>query len=363
MVSSTIRPALALQALASHFPNNLTTEVQAAVSEIYEYCQANLDDADAMLGFILSRAMRKHYTGEQVQEHIYTKRFEIPQIRLFELLIKHLPAATVTQACANTQLVAALAQHESAVLMDIGIGTGVQIKNLLLQLNQYPNCQIKQLTVVGVEPFGEALVAAKQNLDEVASEVAFDISFIAKEAFIEHLTAEELKALLPAENAPLYINTSFTLHHIRLAADRVKAFEAIKALRPEAVVVSEPESDHYEADYAIRFQNCLNHYSLVFDLVDDLAISPQEKAALKLFFSREIDDVLGNSEEVRVEKHYSAKQWLNTFEAANFQLHFNPLTQPVEDPTRLTTLVKQGNYYSTVYNHQVVCNVFWITLN
>lgn len=349
-----------LQTLSQHFPDQLSEADKVTLEHIYQQCLENIDEPEAMFGYILAKAMRKHTLGGQSDEHLYTKKFEIPQIRLFELLIQQLPLATLTQNCANALLVEGLKNQTNPVLMDIGIGTGMQIVNVLQLLMQHTDNQIERLTIIGVEPFADALQTAEKSF--AAFKLPFQITFIPHVAFIEKMTLAEIQALLPAAYDSLIVNASFALHHIQQAEQREAVLGYIRELAPKAFVLSEPVSDHFEPHYATRFQNAVKHYGLVFEVIDCLSITPQEKAALKLFFSREIDDVLGHAEDVRVEKQYATPQWLRLFKTTGFTLEkpFSQFSSRNMNGAVLRTDLSER--YAVVFKEEEITNVYWAKL-
>jgi hypothetical protein len=349
-----------LKTLSQRLPDQLTEADKAELEAIYQQCLSTIDESEAMFGYVLTKAMRKHVSGGQSDEHLYTKKFEIPQIRLFELLIQQLPLAKLTQNCANTLLINELRNQINPVLMDIGIGTGMQIVNVLQLLAEQADNQLKQLTIIGIEPFADALQTAEKSFSSL--KLPFQINFIPHVAFIEKMTLAEIRALLPPAYNSFIVNASFALHHIQRAAHREAVFRHIRDLRPTAFVLSEPVSDHFEPHYATRFQNAIKHYGLVFEVIDSLNITSQEKAALKLFFSREIDDVLGHSEEVRVEKQYATHQWLDLFKTTGFTLK-KPLTSFGEPEMNGAVLrMDLSERYAVVFKEEEITNVYWATL-
>lgn len=348
-----------LHALASKMPNALIENDKEILNEIYHEALEDLENPESMFAYSIAKAMRKHFEDEQSNEHIYLQKFEIPQIRLFELLIQQFPLANLSQHCVNTLLADTLAKHSNPVLMDIGIGTGMQVSNIIEQLLRNPDCQVKNLTVVGIEPYGEALKATKQNITSVSQKATFSINLMTKEAFIERLSFDEICQLLPSKYDGLYVNASFALHHIQTAEDRKLVFENLKKLKVDAFVLSEPNSNHFEKNYQKRFENCVNHYGTLFKIIDTLEITNQEKAALKLFFSREIDDVLGNTENVRVEKHYATEQWVSLFEETGFELK---KPQAKFDYKALNGTILQTELpdrYATEFKGEEITSLFW----
>jgi hypothetical protein len=75
--------------------------------------------------------------------------------------------------------------------------------------------------------------------------------------------------------------------------------------------------------------NCYNHYYNIFKVIDRLEISTKDKTGLKLFFGREIEDVIGNEEKDRYEKHELATTWISRLKNCGFQLNNTILKSPV----------------------------------
>lgn len=348
-----------LNDLANRMPSTLTEDDKTVLNEIYHESLEDLDEPESMFTYMLTKAMRKHFMDGQSQEHIYLQRFEIPQIRLFELLIQQFPLANLSQQCVNTLLIDALVNHTNPVLMDIGIGTGFQVSRIIEGLTKKSDNQIKCLTIVGIEPFADALRMTETNIQRASENTSFEVKLIVKEAFIEQMSQEELRQMLPAQYDGLYVNASFALHHIQQMSQRKAVFEILKKLSVDAFVLSEPNSNHFEPSYPKRYQNCQNHYGVLFQIIDTLPITTTEKAALKLFFSREIDDVLGNTEDVRVEKHLATEQWVQLLEETGFQLQKRAALFEYDQLNGTNLKTDLPNRYATEFNGEEITSLFW----
>ncbi|GAA4464709.1 hypothetical protein GCM10023189_44370 [Nibrella saemangeumensis] len=349
----------ALQTLALRMPGALTDSDRDLLEELYEQSLENLDDSANLFTYMLVTAMRRRLTGVQAAEHIYLQRFEIPQIRLFELLIQQFPLANLSQQCTNALLIDGLSRHQEPVLMDIGVGTGMQVVNILNGLAQHPTSAIRHLTIVGIEPFEDALASAQETISGLGASLPFTISFVAKQAFIEQVSLADLQQSLPSRHDGVYANASFALHHIQRAEARKQVFTNLKELPVQALVLSEPNSDHYEPNYGKRFRNCVNHYGALFNLIDQLSIADKERAALKLFFGREINDVLGNPEGQRVEKHYATQQWVDLFRETGFQLHKRPVHLPALALNGAHIFTNLPDRYATAFQGEEITSLFW----
>lgn len=308
-----------LTQLARCFPHYVYEEIMDPIHQIEQESWDSIDEENTMLDFVFARAM-KQFSKDSAEkyEHIYTKKFEIPQIKLFELLIKKFPMIGMTQQLANTLLCDRLRNWKEAVLVDIGAGTGFQAREIVRRLGNEPLRQTQKLTIVAVEPFPGALEMAKQNFEEIAKEVPFEVNYILKNEFAENMSLRDWSELLSGLGENVVVNASFALHHIRSHKDRIKVFQHLREMSVNAIVLSEPNVDHYEPNYYQRFKNCLHLFSQIFEAIDELEVTDEEKNALKLFFSREVDDILGVKEEDRVEKHYAVGQWLAALQEVGF---------------------------------------------
>ena len=121
------------------------------------------------------------------------------------------------------------------------------------------------------------------------------------------------------------MNAAFALHHIAERPSNVNPRDAfflqLRRWEPRGVVLCEPNSDHHRSPIRERFHNCWRHFFLTFQLIEELDISRQEKNAMKLFFSREIEDIVGTLDETRrFERHELTELWLGRLERAGFEL-------------------------------------------
>jgi hypothetical protein len=246
-----------------------------------------------------------------------------PQIDLFRRLMKHLPLASAADAVANALLAGFLKGHEEATLLDVGIGQGRQECGLLRMLAK-AGALPRHLTVVGVEPSGESLAEARSAVLEVAREVGLSLEFVKLEAPVEELDAATWAALR-AVKRPLVVNAAFALHHV--AEDASSGTEArdavlarLAALGPVGLVLCEPHVDHHRTPPRERLVNAWHHFSRVFQLLDTLELPKAERRALKRFFGREVDDIVGTvNEGERCERHEPAPAWWERLHRAGFR--------------------------------------------
>jgi hypothetical protein len=346
-----------LTQLAQFFPHYVYKEVVDRLDGIEKESWERLEEHNTMLDFVFARSMKKFYEDNETYEHIYTKKFDIPQIKLFELLIRQFPAIGMTQELANSLICHYLRGWEDAVLMDIGIGTGHQTVDIIRKLAQQPNLPTKTLTIVGIEPFSDAVEATRHNLEEIAKEVPFTVRYVLKNAFAENMTDADWLQLTEGLSRNLIVNGSFALHHIKSRQERGKVFEHLRNIPAKAIVLSEPNVDHYESNYYQRFKNCLHLFSLLFEAIDELPLTPEEKNALKLFFSREIDDILGCRESERVEKHASTWHWLALLQEAGYVPTKKGISFHLPERYRVDVNNDNYDFWSICYKQENIISV------
>jgi len=276
-----------------------------------------------LIASLLTDAMNKRFQTGTTHQHIYLKNDEVSQIQLFNILIEKFPFVKYSQLITNNAIIETIGNASEASIIDIGIGQGAQILHVIELARQLPN--LKKLNIVGIEPFADALQKATVNINACSETVPFEIEFTGINAFIEEFDLSSLQQL----PGVLIVNASLALHHIQDQQKRENVMAGIKKLNPAAFLLIEPNVDHFEKDLATRFHNCYHHYYNIFKVIDRLDINENDKTSLKLFFGREIEDVIGKAESDRHEKHEKATTWINRLQRHGFSLNGSALKSPV----------------------------------
>jgi len=282
--------------------------------------------SEKMLGHLMAVNLRKRFSGTGITENLYDTTDSVSQIRLFDILIHQFPFVKHGQEMTNNAILQLLSQHPQACIIDIGIGLGTQMLHIIEQAKQLPNLQ--KLTIVGIEPFENALNTAAEKILNCRDQVHFDLEFVAVPEYIEHA---DLSKHLYADTA-IIVNASLALHHIKTDAERTKVIRDIHALRPKGFFLIEPNVNHFTNDLSTRILNCYEHFIGIFQVIDRLDASTEDKNSLKLFFGREMEDILSKAnDEERFEKHELVTSWLHRLAQAGFRMDTSRLlTEPME---------------------------------
>lgn len=292
---------------------------------LLDYCLKEIgEDTSKLLTILFLKALKKHVGPIGINEHIYLKKYEVPQIKLFDLIIKYFPFVKLGQKIVNSLILDAMMHSNNAILIDAGIGRGIQTIKFLEEIDTRKDINIEKLTIIGIEPFKEALDVAEKSIRKKSTGLKMKVNFVGFNDFAQNIQIDDLKKHFPDPDADIFINSSLTLHHIQSSSQRDKFMEKMASLKPKAFLLTEPNSNHLESDFYKRFQNSYRHFLHVFKVIDELPISRKNRNAMKLFFGREIEDIIGKDDDSRFERHEPAVNWIQRFENAGFKIkkHF-----------------------------------------
>lgn len=297
------------------------------LDEMIASCTAGKDqDSVKLLGYLMASNLRKRFSGTGITENLYDTSDGVSQIRLFDILIHQFPFVKYGQEITNNAIVNVMTQHEDVCIIDIGIGLGTQMLHILDRAKEMKH--LRRLTIVGIEPFQQALKTAEEKIHQYKDQVPFELQFIAVSEYIEYA---DLSRFARAGSA-IIVNASLALHHIKTDADRNRVIKAIRSLNPKAFLLIEPNVNHFTNDLAARMLNCYDHFIGIFRVIDRLDASMEDKNGLKLFFGREMEDILSKADdEERFEKHEPVSVWLHRLHQNGFTTDAGALlTEPKE---------------------------------
>lgn len=276
--------------------------------------------AEDLQYYIFASALSKRLASEKhAAINLYLRQFQQTQISLFNLLAQRLPTVSLAAPVANTLLSRFMGGLDEVTLLDIGIGSGRQEVALLYAMAG-EGVLPRKLNVIAVEPDAGSLLEAQFTLADAAEGLGVELEFVPVHKVIEDLDDEDW-ASFAAYDAPLVVNAAFAAHHVRCtdgSSLRDDLFRRLRTLDPDAVVLSEPNSDHHTSSLRDRFENAWAHFGLTFRLIDELGVGTDESAAMKMFFAREIEDILANDEDARCERHEPVDVWVERLRRAGF---------------------------------------------
>lgn len=307
-------------------PAEFGAEKKREIESFFAHCMEEMDnDSQKLLATLLIKALNKRINSESIGENIYLGKYETSQIQLFNILIEKFPFVKYSQQIANSAIVRAMEGHEEATIVDIGIGQGTQMVNIIEMAKELPG--LKKLHIVGVEPFGEALARAEETILSFNGQVPFKVEFTGIHDAVENVDFARAGYLAGI----VIVNASLALHHIQSAEQRDATIARVRQLNPDAFMLIEPNVDHYEPEFHTRFANCYNHFHALFQVIDRLEnVSANDKNALKLFFGREIEDIIGKEEGDRFEKHEPAYHWIDRLAKNRFSIKNDFLPAPLD---------------------------------
>lgn len=301
----------------------LAGRTESARALLATLVDAHLDagaHGDDLQYYIFASALSKRLESDKAAEiNLYLRQFETTQISLFNLLAQHLPTVALAGPLANEVLAEYVGGQDEVTLLDVGIGSGRQEVALLYLLATQRRLP-RKLNVIAIEPDAGSLLEAGAALAEAAETLGMELDFHPVHKVVEELDEEDWRAF-GSFGAPLVVLGAFAVHHVRSAPGaraREALFHRLRALEPDAVVLCEPSSNHDSPSLLERFEAAWNHFGLTFRIIDGLEVADRDKAAMKMFFAREIEDILANAEETRCERHEPVDAWVRRFREAGF---------------------------------------------
>ncbi len=298
-------------------------DVRAASDELARVTRGGEGSGEELTARVFASALGGRLDRTRRAENLYLSGFQIPQIRLFELVTRALSSVSLVVDAATQVVTDLSADEDPLTLVDVGLGQGHQTARILRGLARTERVRARRVTVAAIEPSAASLDAAEKNVRAAADAARLDLTFLGFPRTAEALSREDWLLIRRACRSPI-VNASFALHHVRDAGSgdaRDRVLCRLHDLEPRAMVLSEPDVDHHDPDLGRRFRNCWDHFGRTFRLIDALPIEPLEKMALKTqFFGREIDDILGAPEEARCERHETLASWEGRLERAGFSV-------------------------------------------
>ena len=339
-----------LDEAATHLTERRLDAARAALSSLVNQRLALDDRPEDLLYFLLAAGLSKRLDGPTYDEiNLYLRPYDVPQIRLFNLLAERVPTMALGTFLANKMVVRALREHRAPALVDFGTGTGRQMLSLLKMLAEGPKVP-ERLVLVLTEPDPVSLRAALTRVNALASELPFALDLRAIPKLAEEMDDSDW-ASLEGLGDTLVVNESFTLHHVSDGIDEGDSdgidgvLRRIRGLSPELVVATEPDVDHFEMNLCDRLRNCHAHFRSMFAQIDQVAIAENDRAAIKVcFFGREMEDILGAPDHSRAERHERADRWMARMQGAGLvAIDLRDLALPAPEVAGVELYTRDGH--------------------
>jgi SAM-dependent methyltransferase len=281
----------------------------------------------------LERALEYRTSGKAPDaiRNTYLQDLAIPQIVLFDILANRFPLVMEAQSLVNRLFCEKASGYASVVLLDIGIGRGLQMERLLKAMNGMTD--LTMVRVIGVEISSPALEFTITMMQRLQGELSFKLEFHPIHSAVETMDFETIKSLSEIPDAILLANASLCLHHLQTMAEREKLFQGLRSLNPTLLTLIEPNTDCFIADFPRRLDNAYEHFNALYRFINTLDLTADEKTGLKQFFSTELFDAVALPEEFRFERYQRGEQWISLgkssqFKSCNLQEHCKQIQIP-----------------------------------
>ena len=144
-------------------------------------------DPLAIQSSVFAAAMARTLSQSAGDEaNLYLQDYEVPQIRLFELLVTRVPVVGWARLLGNAILADLCRGEPEVTLIDIGIGVGSQEVALLHQIAKAPGAP-KRVTVVAIECQVGSLDEAEWALKKASEETGIEVRLVKLPMAVEDL--------------------------------------------------------------------------------------------------------------------------------------------------------------------------------
>jgi SAM-dependent methyltransferase len=267
--------------------------MQSGLSEAREAVEAWRPDS--LLHQLMQQGLLQHATGNLYGDGQQLSRFD----RMDSLSLLQKPTLS-----GNAVIAEALAGAETATIVDLGAGTGRQLRKLL------PDVRADGLTVIAVDLEARALVTC-------ASAVPRGAKYVPVVGNVEDSNTWDSVREAITPGSRVVVLSTFFLHHVR-DAKKTYVLEQAASLKPVAVVLAEPNVDCCQNDLSDRFAAIEEFLRRVFADIDaDAGDSDSIDDLKRAVFGPVLRSVLGPDNYERFEKRAS---WEARFKAAGLKV-------------------------------------------
>ncbi|MGE0200746.1 MAG: GRAS family protein [Candidatus Melainabacteria bacterium] len=306
--------------------------------ELIEDRLAHTYDKSMLLPIYFVNAIRKRIEGSSWKvPNLYLLNDSNQQMSVFNFMANQFPLVSYVQKIANEAIANVMKGERSVLLLDVGIGTGLQIERMIQEYYS-SNGDLPLIKIIGIEPSIESKNKLLSRVKTLENRYNINIDLVTILSAVEDLSDQDwlnIRRQVLEEEGPLIANASFSLHHTPLLK-RDEVLHNIYNLKPDLFVITEPDADYLIDDMLLKYDNAWDHYERVFHVIDQIDVDETNKNMVKtIFFGREIQDVLSTNS---VELYETAFQWTSRLE----NIGFSNINTPVVSEGILSEIESSG---------------------
>jgi hypothetical protein len=300
-------------------------ELNKAKKVIELHTRRKNNPADSLLVAFFQRALLRRLNGnEWASQNAYLES-DSEQLEVFNIMAKEFPVVKDTHTIATSFIVEKILKlpylnEKKIILLDVGIGSGKQVAEVIKQLAK-KRVHLPEFVVVGIDPSLSPEKNNKALMKTLEQTHQLRINYIEIAQPIETLEQalwQKLETLVKnyGNEAKVFINASYSLHHIPQQR-RQQVMQQLCALKPLYISITEPHANLISSNPRDIYENAWQHYQSTFSAIDTMAVSDAIKAKIKtVFFAQEIEDLFSGH---IVEAYETAEMWLSRFKAFSYR--------------------------------------------
>ncbi|MBF0105165.1 MAG: hypothetical protein HQM16_07545 [Deltaproteobacteria bacterium] len=222
----------------------------------------------------------------------------------------------------NTMLSMPPLGEDTFIIVDIGIGTAIQIEKMVACIaREWP--WMRHVKVIGIEPYEEMMKIASEKLRLLSAHANghLSISYKLIEEFAQNLDGSFLRPLLDGKR-PHLVNASASMHHMP-KADKIKLMKTIREWQPKMFIVNDADSEHDIDLPDLSITLIANVTSFYNELFAYMASGTHDASLLQLykgFVFLDARNIIAETGDKRIEFHTSAGNWVQYANQAGFKI-------------------------------------------
>ncbi len=343
----------ALKILMKYYPYNYHERAKTELDILLKHCEENTEaGSERFLSLLFIQALKNYLSPGQYLRLKIFEQYQLEQEVAFSLFYKYFPLVNLPLNFANQIIQNEIKNDTEVVLMDIGIGIGEQTARLIELLGS--STKLEKITIIGIDPHLGSLTKCQNRLIQLEARLPISIRFFPINDTAEKMSLRTIKNIIAKLNGKLIINASFSLHHIVKAKDRKTLLRSLKDMNPALFLLTEPDTNHQEKDFYRRFQNSYTHFFYIFNLIDQLPIGVEKRNSMKLYFEKEINELVASFGRDHNKRYETAPMWIDKLKVAGFEIV--PLFQdlPATLEPDITLHCQKDGYLSFAYKGETL---------